>query len=240
MGNPQMQNDVPAKAEDVGAAKKSKRTGLFIGGGVVLLVIAAVVVLVVSQSQANQQAASGFPRLSGGAQGLGGQFSGAGGADGSGGDSQFGGPNGGRNFQMTPAKELPTTPADLNGVITAVYGESVMVGQRFGRGFRPGATPDPAQAASTPAPDVEVIVTADTVIYQDTTPRPNFQNGQATPSGPTTLQQQVTLSSLSALVANSRVTVWGVRTGNQITAKVIVYTQFAPRQQPNTGSNPTG
>ncbi len=244
MENPQMQNDVPAKAaEEVGAAKKSKRTGLIIGGAVALLVIAAAVVLVVSQSQANQQAALGFPRLGGGAQGLNGQFGGANGPDdaqGGGQQGQFGGPNGGRNFQMTPAKELPTTPADLNGVITAVYGESVMVGQRFGRGFRPGATPDPAQAASTPAPDVEVIVTADTVIYQDTTPRPNFQNGQATPSGPVTLQQEVTLSSLSALAANSRVTVWGVRTGNQITAKVIVYTQFAPRQQPNTGTNPTG
>jgi hypothetical protein len=233
MENPQMQNDVPAKAEEVGVPKKSKRTGLIIGGVVALLVIVAAVVLVVSQSQANQQAASAFPRLSGGAQGLGNQFGGVDGPS----DGQFGGPGGGRNFQMTPAKELPTTPADLNGFVVRVDGQSVFVGQRNGRGFRPGTTPDPAQLANTPAPDVEVIVTSDTVIYIDTTPRPDFQNGQP-PSG--SIQQQVTLSSLSELAANSRVTVWGDRNGNQITAKVIVYAQFAPRQQPNTGSNPTG
>jgi hypothetical protein len=234
MENPQIQNEVPP-TNGVGVTKRNNRTPLIVGGLVALLVVAAAVVFFVSQSQANQQAASAFPRLGGGTQGLNGQFGGVDGPN----DGQFSRPGGGRNFQLTPAKELPTTPADLNGDVTTIYGESVMVGQRFGRGFRPGATPDSAQPTSTPAPDVEVIVTADTLIYQDTTPRPDFQNGQP-PSGPVTLQQQVTLSSLSALPANSRVTVWGTRSGNQITAKIIVFTQFVPRQQQPNGGNPSG
>lgn len=229
MENPQMQNDAPAKSIDAVADKKSKRTVWIVGGGVLLLVAAAVAVLVVTQSQANQQTASSFPRLNGGFgqggdQGLEGQFGG------------FGGPG---NFQMTPAPELPTTPADLTGSVAQINGQSIMVSQRNGRGFRPGATPDAAQAASTPLPDVEVIVTGSTVIYKDTTQRPDFQNGQP-PSGPVTIQQQVTASSLGEIPANSRVTVWGDRNGNQITAKVIVYSQLVPRQQPNNGGNSTG
>jgi hypothetical protein len=237
MENQQTQNEVPGTN---GAAKKSK-TPLIIGGIVALLIVVAVVVVVVMQSQASQQAASNFPRLGGNAQGLNGQFGGVNGPDDAQGAGQgFGGPGGGRNFQFTPAKELPTTPADLNGVITAIYGESLMVGQRFGRGFRPGATPDAAQPTNTPAPDVEVIVTADTVIYQDTTPRPDFQNGSATPNAPVVMQQQVTLSALSALTANVRVTVWGTRSGNQITAKVIVFSSFTGRPQSPNGGTPTG
>lgn len=228
MENPQTQNELPP-TNDAGTTKRNIRTPLIVGGVVALLVVVAAVVFLVTQSQANQQAATSFQRLGGSAQGLNGQFGGVGEPNDGQGGGQFGVPGGGRNFQMTPAKELPTTPADLNGDVTAIYGESVMVGQRFGRGFRPDATPDSAQPTSTPAPDVEVIVTADTLIYQDTTPRPDFQNGQP-PSGPVTLQQQVTLSSLSALPANSRVTVWGTRSGNQITAKIIVFTQFVPRQ----------
>lgn len=239
MENPQTQNEVPAP-------KKKDNSTLIIGGVVALLVIAAsvVVVLVVNQSQASpQQAAANFPQLGGNAQNLNGQFGNVGEPnDGQGNgqfNGQFGGPNGGLNFQMTPAKELPTAQADLNGFVTQVNGQSLMVGQRFGRGLRPDATPDAAQAASTPLPDVEVIVASDTVIYQDTTPRPDFQNGQP-PSEPVAIQQQVTLSSLSALPANSRVTVWGARSGNQITAKVIVFSQAFQRPQSPNGGTPGG
>jgi hypothetical protein len=227
MENPQTQNDMPTSNSN-DAAKKNKRTLLIVGGVVTVLVVIAVALFVFTQSQADQRAAL----LSN--QGFNSQFGGFNGPNG----GQFGGPGGFGNFQMTPAKELPTTPADLNGFVVRVDGQSIFVGQRFGRGnFRPGTTPDPSQPASTPEPDVEVVVTSDTVIYQDTTPRPDFQNG-ASPSG--SIQQQVTLSALSEVLANSRVTVWGDRSGNQITAKVIVFTQFALRQQPNGSGNPTG
>jgi hypothetical protein len=140
---------------------------------------------------------------------------------------------------MTPAPELPTTPADLTGFVSEINGDSITVSQPNGRGFRPSGTPDAAQAVATPLPDVEVIVTADTAIYQDTTPRPNFQNDQPS-TGLVTIQQQVATSSLGKIPANSRVTVWGNRNGNQLTATVIVFSQFVPRQQPNTRGTPTG
>ena len=41
-----------------------------------------------------------------------------------------------------------------------------------------------------------------------------------------TIQQKVEKSSLAALSDNERITVWGDQNGDQITAKVIVYSQF--------------
>ena len=108
-------------------------------------------------------------------------------------------------------------------------------------GFRAGqaGTPFPTPAG-TPLPNDEVIFTADTVFYKDVTPRPNFQAGQATPSAPVIFQQVVQAGALTDIASGYRVTVWGDKNGNQITAKVIVYTQFTPRQQPNTTDNPSG
>src|SRR5512135_2552551 len=223
MGNPQVQNDQSNPAANSG--KKTKRTGLIIGAVAGLLVIIAAVVFVVIQSQANnQQAASnqGFTGLGGSDDSLNGQFGGVAGPDG--GNGQFGG-LAGRNFQMTPAKELPTTPADVTGFVTRIDNQSMFVSQRGGRGgFRSGqaGTPFPTPAG-TPLPNEEVIFTADTVFYKDVTPRPNFQAGQATPSAPVVPQQVVQPGVLTDIATGFRVTVWGDKSGNQITAKVVVY-----------------
>jgi hypothetical protein len=75
---------------------------------------------------------------------------------------------------------------------------------------------------------MDVVVSSDTTIYHDTTQR-SF-NGQP-PSGP--IQQTVEPGSLDGISTNSRVTVWGDQNSNQITAKVLVYTDplaFQPQQ----------
>jgi hypothetical protein len=154
----------------------------------------------------------------------------------------FGG-NGQRpNFQMTPAPELPTTVPALTGMLMKIDGTTLTVqegapGVSFGQGNggtpRPRATSDgtprprPTQLAG---PQVQVTVNGDTQFYQDVT----FASldGQP-PSG--TIQQKVEKSSLSALADNERVTVWGDKNGDQIVAKVIVFSQFRggrPQQQP--------
>jgi hypothetical protein len=154
----------------------------------------------------------------------------------------FGG-NGQRpNFQMQPAPELPTTASSLTGSLVKIDGNTLTVqegGLNFGQGNggtpRPRATSDgtphprPTQVAG---PQVQVTVTGDTQYYQDVT----FTNlnGQP-PSG--TIQQKVEKSSLDALADNERVTVWGDKNGDQIIAKVIVFSQFRggrPPQQPQT------
>jgi len=141
-----------------------------------------------------------------------------------------GGGNGQRpNFQMQSAPELPTTQPVVRGFLVSHTGDSLVVqmrnpnfrrGQGQGNGPRPtpNGTPGSFTGQGTP---VTVTVTSDTVVYQDVT----FANlnGQR-PSG--SIQQKVEKSSLDALTGNERVTIWGDQNGDQITAKVIVYSQF--------------
>jgi hypothetical protein len=143
----------------------------------------------------------------------------------------FGGGNGQRpNFQMTPAPELPSATPVARGALTKIDGNTLTVQEgnlNFGSG---NGTPRPRPTSNgTPRPrptqepvrTVQVIVNGDTQYYQDVT----FANlnGQP-PSG--AIQQKVEKGSLAALSDNERVTVWGDQNGDQITARVIVYTQF--------------
>lgn len=142
----------------------------------------------------------------------------------------FGG-NGQRpNFQMTPAPELPTTAAAVRGSLVKVDGNTLTVQEGSANFGQANGTPRPrATSDGTPrprptqvvGPEVQVTVNRDTQYYQDVT----FEslNGQP-PDG--ALQQKVEKSSLDALAANERVTVWGDKNGDQIIAKVIVYSQF--------------
>ena len=155
----------------------------------------------------------------------------------------FGGGNGQRpNFQMTPASELPTASPVVRGSVTKIDGNTLTVqegGFNFGQDNgtpRPRPTSDGTprpRPTQGPARTVQVIVNGDTQYYQDVT----FAslNGQP-PSG--AIQQKVEKGSLAALSANERVTVWGDQNGDQITAKVIVYSQFrggGQQQQPPQG-----
>lgn len=159
-----------------------------------------------------------------------------------------GGGNGQRpNFQMQPAPELPTTQPVVRGLVVQHNGDNLVVqmgnpnfrqGQGGGQGNGPRPTPSgtprvrPTMVGNG-AP-VTVTVGSDTVVYQDVT----FAslNGQQPPSG--TIQQKVEKSTLDALPANARVTVWGDQNGDQVTAKVIVFTQLrgggGQQQQPQT------
>jgi hypothetical protein len=146
----------------------------------------------------------------------------------------YGGGNGQRqNFQMQPAPELPTTQPAVRGFVVSHTGDSLVVqignpnfqggGQGQGNGQRPNSngTPRPRPTVAGQGTAVTVTVTSDTVVYQDVT----FANSNGPrPTG--SIQQKVEKSSLAALSGNERVTVWGDLNGDQITAKVIVYSQF--------------
>jgi hypothetical protein len=114
------------------------------------------------------------------------------------------------NFQIEAAKELPATTPNVRGVLTKRADTTLTVGVR--NGGTGGGDTGAAQI-------VDVVVTGDTTIYHDIT-QMNF-DGQP-PSG--AVQQKVEPGSLDSINTNSRVTVWGEQNGNQVTAKVLVYT----------------
>ncbi len=121
------------------------------------------------------------------------------------------------DFQIVPAQELPTTTPNVRGIVTQRTDNTLSVGQRGGL--------ESGGGGNTTLQDV--IVTSDTTIYHDIT-QVNF-NGQP-PSGP--IQQKVEPGSLDGVNTNSRVTVWGDQNGNQVTAKVLVYSDPIAFRQP--------
>ena len=137
------------------------------------------------------------------------------------------------NFQIQPAQELPTTQPVVTGIVVN-QANGVLTVSEGNFNFRGGAngTPRPTSNGTprprpTPGGGTEIQVDASNAqVYQDVT----FANlnGQP-PSG--TIQQKVETSNVDGISDNSRVTVWGDRNGDQIVAKVIVYSQPRPFQQ---------
>jgi hypothetical protein len=136
----------------------------------------------------------------------------------------FNRPEGDRpNFQIVPAAELPTSPPNVRGVVTQRAGQTISVAERGGF----GQSSEPNQAGDGAASQVEVAVTQDTVFYHDIT-RANLNEGA--PGG--AIQQQLEAGALDGINANSRVTVWGDQSGQQLTAKVLVYSDPIASRQP--------
>lgn len=127
------------------------------------------------------------------------------------------------NFQIVPAAELPTTAPNVRGVVTQRADNTISVVERGMFGGNGGAN----QAQGNAAPQVEVVVTNDTVYYHDIT-RANLNEGA--PSG--TIQQKLEAGTLDGINANSRITVWGDQSGQQLTAKVLVYADPIANRQP--------
>lgn len=127
------------------------------------------------------------------------------------------------NFQIVPAAELPTAAPNVRGVVAQRADNTISVVERSVFGPNGGAN----QPQGNTAPQVEVIVTNDTVFYHDIT-RANLNEGA--PGG--TIQQKLEAGALGGINANSRVTVWGDQSGQQLTAKVLVYSDPIASRQP--------
>ncbi len=135
-----------------------------------------------------------------------------------------GGGEGGRpfgarpNFQMQAAPELPTTAPSARGVLTKRDGSTLTVGVR--NGF-------PGSGDTGAAQIVTVIVNSDTALYHDVT---QLDAGGQPPSG--SIQQKVEAGTVDQIGTNSRITVWGDQNGDQIAAKVVVYSDPMNFRQP--------
>ena len=126
-------------------------------------------------------------------------------------------------FQIAPAAELPTAQPNVRGSVVQRADQTISVVERGG--FGPNGSENEAQNSN--APQIDVVVTNDTVIYHDIT-RMNLNEGA--PSG--TIQQKLETGSLDGINPNSRISVWGDQNGQQLTAKVLVYSDPITFRQP--------
>ncbi len=183
---------------------RSNKRGLLIGLGVTVLVILLAAAAFVGGRLLNGQGVPGFS---------------------SGGPSFSIGPAGGQRVMMkdidiVPAKQLPTTPADVRGLFDHKQGNSIFIGT--GNVMMRVMKDQSGQvhaSASHSGPVVEVVVTNQTAIYKDVT----MQQFNGPPPQGQKIQQVVQPGSLDEVGQNSAITVWGRKTGDRTIADVLVY-----------------
>ena len=126
---------------------------------------------------------------------------------------------------IQPAKELPQTPADVRGLFDHRQDQSIFVGTG---NVTMAVKKDPSSgkvetSSSHSGPVVEVVVTAQTKIYKDTT----MQQFNGPPPQGQKIQQVVEPGSLDEVGQNSTITAWGRKTGDRYIADMLVYTTAA-------------
>jgi len=123
-------------------------------------------------------------------------------------------------LDMEPAKELPTTPADVQGIFQRRADSSIFIGTGqvsvMAQKSQGGAI---SMTSSYDGPMVEVVVTHDTAIYRDVT----MKQFNGPPSAGQKMQQVLEPGSVDEIGENSMVVVWGDKRGDRIVAKVLVY-----------------
>jgi hypothetical protein len=121
------------------------------------------------------------------------------------------------NLNIKPAAELPATQPAVNGLFVERKDNSLFVGTGDINVIveaAPGEEPQTDMNFS--GPKVEVVISAETVVYKDTT-QLNSENPGAE------VQQTVETSTLDEIGKQSSITVWGRKSGDRIIAEVLVY-----------------
>ena len=124
-----------------------------------------------------------------------------------------------------PAPELPDTPSEISGVFVRRDDNSIVVGTgpiELNLEVRqaPGGALETDVSLTASGPEIEVVVTHDTVIYRED----NEDIGSKRKGGEYTVQQIVkVVDNLDELGKNTEIIVWGSRRGDRVVADVLVY-----------------
>lgn len=122
-----------------------------------------------------------------------------------------------------PAEELPDRPADTGGAFLRREDDSIFVGTgniELEVEVNTATGVDEVNLSSD-GPEVEVVVTRDTILYEDITDMDEaFADGE---SGDKILQQRLRPGSLEEIGENMEIQAWGRLQGDRIIAEVLVY-----------------
>ena len=128
---------------------------------------------------------------------------------------------------ILPAAELLTEPAAASGILVRREDNSLTVGTGgIEVNVEVAVDGDTGQETvqavpRATGPELEVVVGRNTTLYLDVT---DYSMGDAPESGERTVQQQVRpVDSLEDLPENAEIQAWGNRSGDRITADVLVF-----------------
>jgi hypothetical protein len=125
------------------------------------------------------------------------------------------------SLDIQPAKELPQTPADVRGIFDHRQDNSIFVGTgKVMMTVQKDQSGNVQSSSSHEGPTVEVVVTTQTVVYNDVT----MKQFNGPPPAGQKIQQVLEPGSLDDLGQSGLITVWGKKTGDRIIADVLVYT----------------
>ncbi len=119
--------------------------------------------------------------------------------------------------RLLPAKELPQTAADARGLFDHRKDNSIFIDTG-----NTNITVSGGQVTTSTGhtgPIVEVVVSPRIPVYHDVTDK-QFDNQR---TGDGSVQQVLEPGSLDEIQQYSLITVWGARTGDRISAEVVVY-----------------
>ena len=128
-------------------------------------------------------------------------------------------------IRIEPAPELPDRPSEAGGVFVRRQDNSIFVGTgdiELDVEVN-GNTGERSVTLSHSGPEIEVVVTRDTIIYRDET---DMSPGDPSSwkSGEMTIQQEIKpADSLEEVGENTELQVWGERRGDRVVAEVLVY-----------------
>ena len=207
------QPPIPSTPLTPSTPPKSKKTLLLIISALMLVAILTAAAFLAGRLM-NRKPSSQQPQILGGTVGDG-PFTIAGGLESSGvvvGEQTIG-------LDFQPAKELPTTPPVTAGLFTRRLDNSIFVGTGMSVSVMTADTGGDAQSPVTSydGPEVEVVITKETLIYRDVT-KFDLENPSAA------VQQELEPGSLEDLNSQNMVSVWGQKTGDRLVAEVILFT----------------
>jgi len=128
---------------------------------------------------------------------------------------------GGSEVHFIPAKELPQHPGDVNGLFDHRKDNSIFVGTGpVSIIVQKNEAGNTRLSSKHDGPTVEVVVTTQTIVYEDVTSK-QF-NGQPPAEGQQ-VQQVLEPGSLDKIGQNGMITVWGRKTGDRFIADVLLY-----------------
>jgi hypothetical protein len=127
---------------------------------------------------------------------------------------------------ILPAEELPSTSPDAEGVFVERQDNTIIVEDDQPVGDSASGSP----VGIGGGPKVEEVITAETLVYHDTTQPPARR---PTGDDPRVIQQTVEEGTLDHLIpSQSLVRVWGRKSGDRIIAEVMVYIDLVTFQKP--------
>jgi hypothetical protein len=132
-------------------------------------------------------------------------------------------------INVVPAEELPKTPPEVMGLFVERKDKTLVIQSLSLKGGGGGVVVEKSKGEAVAGtrldaesgPQVEVVVTNETIIYRETT---HLDGPPSVKSGETqTIQQTVEESTLDELTSESMVTVWGRKSGDRVIADVLFY-----------------